>query len=76
LGYRVLDEIALFIKYQTNAPKEVGKLNLEQALDFTVFMKVLPKFYGPRQKLERHLWFVLKWCTVNQEKFDNKNLEK
>jgi hypothetical protein len=35
-------------------------------------MKVLPKFHGPRQKLERPLWLVLKWCAVNQEEFDNK----
>jgi len=71
-GYRVLDEIALFIKYAINAPEGVGKLTLEDALDFAVLMKVLPKFHGPRQKLERPLWLVLKWCAVNQEEFDNK----
>jgi len=64
-GYRVLDEIALFIKYATNAPKEVGELQPEQALDFAVLMKVLPKFHGPRQKLERPLWLVLNWCLGN-----------
>jgi 5-methylcytosine-specific restriction endonuclease McrBC GTP-binding regulatory subunit McrB len=64
-GYRVLDEIALFIKYATNAPKEVGELQPEQALDFAVLMKVLPKFHGPRQKLERPLWLVLNWCLRN-----------
>jgi 5-methylcytosine-specific restriction endonuclease McrBC GTP-binding regulatory subunit McrB len=72
-GYRVLDEIALFIKYAMNAPdKVVKKLEEEQALDFAVFMKVLPKFHGPRQKLERPLLLVLKWCAVKQEEFDNK----
>jgi 5-methylcytosine-specific restriction endonuclease McrBC GTP-binding regulatory subunit McrB len=71
-GYRVLDEIALFIKYATNAPNEVGKLSPEKALDFAVFMKVLPKFHGPRQKLERPLWSVLRWCALNKEEFDNK----
>jgi 5-methylcytosine-specific restriction endonuclease McrBC GTP-binding regulatory subunit McrB len=70
-GYRVLDEIALFIKYATNAPKEVGELSVEQALDFAVLMKVLPKFHGPRQKLERPLWLVLKWCARNSEEFEN-----
>jgi len=30
-------------------------------------MKVLPKFHGPRQKLERPLWLVLKWCLENSE---------
>ena len=73
-GYRVLDEIALFIKYATNAPKVVGKLSSDDALDFAVLMKVLPKFHGPRQKLERPLWLVLKWCLGN--KFDNKKFEE
>jgi energy-coupling factor transporter ATP-binding protein EcfA2 len=70
-GYRVLDEIALFIKYATNAPDKVGKLSPEDALDFAVLMKVLPKFHGPRQKLERPLWLVLKWCARNSEEFEN-----
>jgi 5-methylcytosine-specific restriction protein B len=73
-GYRVLDEIVLFIKYATNAPNKVGKLNPEDALDFAVLMKVLPKFHGPRQKLERPLWLVLNWCLGN--KFDNKKFEE
>ena len=68
-GYRVLDEIALFIKYATDPSDEVkelvGKLSPEKALDFAVFMKVLPKFHGPRQKLERPLWLVLNWCLEN-----------
>jgi len=74
-GYRVLDEIALFIKYATSAPKEVGVLRPEQALDFAVLMKVLPKFHGPRQKLERPLWLVLNWCLENSVKFDNKTFD-
>jgi len=74
-GYRVLDEIALFIKYATNAPKEVGELCVEQALDFAVLMKVLPKFHGPRQKLERPLWLVLGWCLKNSIKYENKTFD-
>jgi hypothetical protein len=70
-GYRVLDEIALFIKYATDPSDEVkklvGKLSPEKALDFAVFMKVLPKFHGPRQKLEKPLWLVLNWCLENSE---------
>jgi 5-methylcytosine-specific restriction endonuclease McrBC GTP-binding regulatory subunit McrB len=77
-GYRVLDEIALFIKYATSAPDVVGKLDKDKdkdkALDFAVLMKVLPKFHGPRQKLERPLWLVLGWCLEN--KFDNKTSEE
>jgi 5-methylcytosine-specific restriction endonuclease McrBC GTP-binding regulatory subunit McrB len=78
-GYRVLDEIALFIKYAIHAPEEVGKLTPEQALDFAVLMKVLPKFHGPRQKLERPLWLVLNWCLKslkNRVEFKNKKSEE
>jgi 5-methylcytosine-specific restriction protein B len=74
-GYRVLDEIALFIKYAANAPDKVGKLSPEDALDFAVFMKVLPKFHGPRQKLERPLWLVLNWCFGKSAEFDNKTFD-
>jgi hypothetical protein len=80
-GYRVLDEIALFIKYATNAPDVVGKLDKDkdkdkvQALDFAVLMKVLPKFHGPRQKLERPLWLVLNWCLGNAIEFKNKTFD-
>jgi 5-methylcytosine-specific restriction endonuclease McrBC GTP-binding regulatory subunit McrB len=80
-GYRVLDEIALFVKYATSAPVVVGKLdqNKKQALnfavDFAVLMKVLPKFHGPRQKLERPLWLVLNWCLGKSAEFDNKTFD-
>jgi 5-methylcytosine-specific restriction protein B len=74
-GYRVLDEISLFIKYATDSPAEVGKLKKEQALDFAVLMKVLPKFHGPRQKLERPLWLVLNWCLRKDVEFDNKTFD-
>jgi hypothetical protein len=74
-GYRVLDEITLFIKYATNSPAEVGKLEKEQALDFAVLMKVLPKFHGPRQKLERPLWLVINWCLKNSVKYENKTFD-
>jgi hypothetical protein len=74
-GYRVLDEIALFIKYAINAPEGVGKLTLEDALDFAVLMKVLPKFHGPRQKLERPLWLVLNWCLKKAIELKNKTFD-
>jgi energy-coupling factor transporter ATP-binding protein EcfA2 len=74
-GYRVLDEIALFIKYAMKAPNEVGQLSPEKALDFAVLMKVLPKFHGPRQKLEKPLWLVLKWCFGIDVKFENKTFD-
>jgi hypothetical protein len=69
-GYRVLDEIALFVQNATQAPDDVvGKLSksedeaLDYAVDYAVLMKVLPKFHGPRQKLETPLREVLKWAA-------------
>ena len=62
-GYRVLDEIALFVQNAKNAPDVVGRLNEDEALDYAVLMKVLPKFHGPRQKLEKPLREVLKWAA-------------
>jgi hypothetical protein len=68
-GYRVLDEIALFVQNATQAPDDVGKLDKKEekakdkALDYAVLMKVLPKFHGPRQKLEKPLREVLKWAA-------------
>jgi len=61
-GYRVLDEIALFVQNAKNAPDVVGRLNEDKALDYAVLMKVLPKFHGPRQKLEKPLREVLRWA--------------
>ncbi len=66
-GYRVLDEIALFVQNAKNAPDDVvGKLSEDKALDYAVLMKVLPKFHGPRQKLETPLWQVLNWCLEEE----------
>ncbi len=62
-GYRVLDEIALFVQNAKNAPDVVGKLGDDEALDYAMLMKVLPKFHGPRQKLEKPLREVLKWAA-------------
>jgi 5-methylcytosine-specific restriction endonuclease McrBC GTP-binding regulatory subunit McrB len=57
-----------------NAPDVVGRLNEDEALDYAVLMKVLPKFHGPRQKLEKALWEVLNWCL--QSPLDNKEQDK
>jgi 5-methylcytosine-specific restriction endonuclease McrBC GTP-binding regulatory subunit McrB len=72
-GYRVLDEIALFVQNATKVPDDVGKLDEDEALDYAVLMKVLPKFHGPRQKLEKALWEVLNWCL---SPLDNKEQDK
>ena len=66
-GYRVLDEIALFVQNaKKGVPDVIGKLEDNEALDYAVLMKVLPKFHGPRQKLEKPLWQVLNWCLQSQ----------
>lgn len=68
-GYRVMDEIALFVQNATQALDGVGKLDeneemaKDKALDYAVLMKVLPKFHGPRQKLETPLREVLRWAA-------------
>jgi len=73
----VLDEIALFVQNAKEAPDVVGKLGEDEekakdkapdkapdkALDYAVLMKVLPKFHGPRQRLERPLREVLRWAA-------------
>lgn len=60
-GYRVFDEIMMFLK---NA-EENGMFgdNLQTAFDQAVLMKVLPKFHGSRGKLEKPLHAVLRWCA-------------
>jgi len=60
-AYRVYDEIMMFL---INAEKSVvmdGFGDLKTAFDISVLMKVLPKFYGPRGRLEEPLLRVLSW---------------
>ena len=61
-AYRVFDEIIAFC-----ANAEANSLwdnigGLDAAFDQAVLMKVLPKFHGPRSKLERPLREVLAWA--------------
>jgi energy-coupling factor transporter ATP-binding protein EcfA2 len=70
-GYRVLDEIALFVQNATQAPDDVGKLSEDESLDYAVLMKVLPKFHGPRQKLEKPLRELLRWAQNRKRKDDS-----
>ena len=55
-GYRVFDEIMMFLK---NAEAN----GMKDAFDHAVLMKVLPKFHGSRGKLEKPLVVVLVWCA-------------
>lgn len=61
-GYRVFDEIILFL----DAADSNGLFDSEspeEALDAAVRMKVLPKFHGSRGRLEAPLRAVLAWCV-------------
>lgn len=60
-GYRVFDEIIAFC---ANAERNRlwSKLGgLDAAFDCAVLMKVLPKFHGPRSKLDQPLRNILAW---------------
>ncbi len=62
-GYRVFDEIAVFMANAVENEMFSGLPGLEPALDAAVLMKVLPKFHGSRSKLEAPLRDVLAWCA-------------
>ena len=64
-GYRVVDEIVLFVNAATSEGSDF-KLEPKVALDVAVCAKVLPKFSGTRARLERPLRCVIAW-TVNGE---------
>lgn len=60
-GYRVLDELALFFVNARDS-KNKGIISFEnddEIIDLAILMKVLPKFHGPRRKLERPLMQIV-----------------
>lgn len=61
-AYRVFDEIVSFcVNAEANQLwADLG--GLDTAFDCAVLMKVLPKFHGPRSKLEQPLRAVLAWA--------------
>ena len=61
-GYRVVDEIALFFK-NAKESTERGIIHFEsdnEIFDLALLMKILPKFYGNKRKLEKPLLLTLK----------------
>ena len=67
-AYRVRDEIARFVGYALGSSladgfREYGNDVFLGAFDAAVLMKVLPKFHGPRAKLEEPLTTVLAWAA-------------
>jgi len=61
-GYRVFDEVMAFLANVEELPEFVHFNSLGEAFDAVVLMKVLPKFHGPRAKLEKPLQTVLAWA--------------
>jgi len=62
-GYRVVNEIALFYQNAVES-MEKGVIRFEskeQILDYAILMKVLPKIYGNRSKVEAPLYRILAW---------------
>jgi hypothetical protein len=73
-GYRVIDEIALFVIAAKSS--KVANLNESEAFDLAVCSKVLPKFYGTRARLEKPLQNVIKWAGVPFKPEPGKELEE
>ena len=61
-AYRVFDEIVAFCANAEANGLWTGLGGLDAAFDCAVLMKVLPKFHGPRSKLEEPLRNVLAWA--------------
>ena len=64
-GYRVFDEIIMFMYNCQNSIFTFD--NLEQAFDLAIKMKVLPKFHGTRQKLERPIIKFLELLGISED---------
>jgi len=64
-GYRTFEHIIMFILNAKNTYHSDLKIEYEDALDVAIYTKVLPKFFGPRTKLERPLSELLvKLCSI------------
>lgn len=73
-AYRIFDEIISFCANAGANQLWTDLGGLDTAFDCAVLMKVLPKFHGPRSKLEQPLRAVLAWAinptdpeSMNQE---------
>jgi energy-coupling factor transporter ATP-binding protein EcfA2 len=63
-GYRVFDEIMMFLANAEGSPifEGFGPDELDAAFDAAVLMKVLPKFHGTRGKLRSPLEKIVEWA--------------
>jgi hypothetical protein len=70
-GYRVFDEIMMFLANAEGSPVFDGfNSSLDAAFDATVLMKVLPKFHGTRGKLRLPLLNVFAWAMTPGAGYD------
>ncbi len=68
-GYRVFDEIAMFLY---NSENSIFKFeNLDEAFDLAIKMKILPKFHGTRQRLEEPIIEFLKLLDLKPKQTEN-----
>ena len=68
-GYRVFDEIIMFLYNSQNSQYKFE--DLDEAFDLAIKMKVLPKFHGTRQKLEEPIIEFLRVLKLEKINFKN-----
>ena len=74
-GYRTFEHVIMFIINARDTKHEMLKIDeIKKALDIAIYSKVLPKFSGPRPKLERALnKLLIELCNkVKKEGNDGK----
>jgi hypothetical protein len=59
-GYRVVDEILCYLDIAKT--EELMGPDLSKAFDLQILQKILPKFHGSRNQLERPLAKLLRYC--------------
>ncbi|WP_163329511.1 hypothetical protein GFV12_04895 [Desulfurobacterium thermolithotrophum] len=64
-GYRVFDEIVIFLHNSQNSLFKFE--NLDEAFDLAIKMKVLPKFHGTRQRLWEPILSLLKVLDIKEK---------
>lgn len=78
-GYRVFDEILIFMYNATKFTIDDYKMPMDEAFDLAILMKVLPKFYGTRQRLEKPVMELIKFCElrpVNSQQQNNQSQDQ
>ncbi|MEM1913415.1 MAG: hypothetical protein QW067_09770 [Thermofilaceae archaeon] len=68
-GYRVINEIMMFLYNATEDTNANYKMDEIEALDLAIKMKILPKFHGTRQKLENPIKKLIKYCERADKDF-------